>query len=90
VDIDQVLDRADMDKLMARVDINQVLDRVDMEKLMARVDINEIAGRIDIEALVANTDLGALMASSSSTLATRPSTADEVTRSAWTTPLHAG
>jgi hypothetical protein len=41
-----------------------------MDKLMARVDINEIASRIDIEAPVANTDLGALMASSSSTIAT--------------------
>ena len=41
-----------------------------MYGLMTRIDINQIADRIDIEALVANTELGALMASSSSTLAT--------------------
>ncbi len=37
---------------------------------MARVDINQIVSQIDIETLVKNTDLGALMVSSSSTLAT--------------------
>jgi hypothetical protein len=41
-----------------------------VNKLMARVDINQIVSRIDIETLVKNTDLGALMVSSSSTLAT--------------------
>jgi hypothetical protein len=41
-----------------------------MNKLLARVDINQIVSRIDVETLVKNTDLGAIMVSSSSTLAT--------------------
>lgn len=70
VDLNQVLDRLDLNQVLERVDLNQLLDRVDMDKLMARVDINEIVGRVDIEAMVKNTDLGAIMVSSSSTVAT--------------------
>jgi len=70
VDLNEVLDQVDLNEVLERVDLNQVLDRVDMNKLMAKVDINEIAGRVDIEALVKNTDLGAIMISSSSTVAT--------------------
>jgi hypothetical protein len=79
VDLNEVLDQVDLNQLIDRVDVNQVLDRVDvdrlvarldMDKLIARVDINQIADRIDIESLVKNTDLGAIMVSSSTTLAT--------------------
>jgi hypothetical protein len=41
-----------------------------MNKLLARVDINQIVSRIDVESLVKNNELGAIMVSSSSTLAT--------------------
>jgi hypothetical protein len=79
VDLNQVIDRVDLNEVIERVDLNEVLDhvdidrligRVDMNKLLDQVDINEIVGRIDIEALVKNTDLGAVMVSSSSTMAT--------------------
>lgn len=70
VDLNEVLHHVDLNQVLETVDLNEVLDRVDMDKLMARVDINQIAGRIDVEALVKNTDLGAIMVSSSSTMAT--------------------
>jgi hypothetical protein len=70
VDLNDVIDRVDLNEVLDRVDMDQLLARIDMNKLMARVDINEIVARIDIESLVKNTDLGAVMVSSSSTLAT--------------------
>jgi len=72
------------------VDLNQVLDRVDMDQLMAKVDINEIADRIDIEALVKNTISARSWPAPQAQSSPRPSTWDEATLSAWTTPSHAG
>ena len=70
VNLNELINQVDLNQILETVDLNQVLDRVDMDKLMARIDLNELASRIDIETLVQNTDLGALMVSSSTTLAT--------------------
>jgi hypothetical protein len=70
VDLNEVVDRIDLNEVVDRIDLNEVVDRVDMNKLLARVDINQIVSGIDVESLVKNTDLGAIMVSSSSTLAT--------------------
>ncbi len=70
IDLNAVLARVDLNEVVDRIDLNEVVDRVDMNKLLARVDINQIVSRIDVESLVKNTDLGAIMVSSSSTLAT--------------------
>ena len=70
VDLNEVVDQIDLNEVLNRVDLNQIVDRLDVNRLMARVDINQIVSQIDIEELVKNTDLGAIMVSSSSTLAT--------------------
>jgi len=70
VDLNEVVDRMDLNEVVAHIDLDEVVARVDMNKLLARVDINQIVSRIDVETLVKNTDLGAIMVSSSSTLAT--------------------
>jgi hypothetical protein len=70
VDLNEVVDQIDLNEVLSRVDLNQIVDRLDVNKLMARVDINQLVSRIDVESLVKNTDLGAIMVSSSSTLAT--------------------
>jgi hypothetical protein len=70
IDLNAVLARVDLNEVVDRIDLNEVVDRLDMNKLLARVDINQIVSRIDVESLVKDTDLGAIMVSSSSTLAT--------------------
>ena len=70
IDLNAVLARVDLNEVVDRIDLDKVVDRVDMNKLLARVDINQVVSRIDVESLVKNTDLGAIMVSSSSTLAT--------------------
>ncbi len=70
IDLNIVLGRVDLNEVVDRIDLNQILDRVDMNKLLAQVDINQIVSRIDVESLVKNTDLGAIMVSSTGTLAT--------------------
>jgi hypothetical protein len=70
VNLNVMLARVNLNELLDQVDLNEVLGRVDMNKLMAQVDINQILDRIDVEALVKDTDLGAVLVSSSSTIAT--------------------
>jgi hypothetical protein len=70
VDLNEVVERIDLNEVVDRIDLNEVVDRLDMNKLLAQVDINQVVSRIDVESLVKNTDLGALMASSTNTLAT--------------------
>ena len=70
IELNAVLARVDLNEVVDRIDLNQIVDRLDVNKLMARVDINQLVSRIDVESLVKNTDLGAIMVSSSSTLAT--------------------
>ena len=70
VNLNEVLTHVDLNQVLESVDLNEVLDRVDMNQLMARIDVNQLVSRIDVEELVKNTDLGAIMVSSSSTMAT--------------------
>ena len=58
--MDALLDRADVDGLMRRVDVGALLDRV---------DVNDLVGRIDMDGLIEDTDLGAVIARSSSGVA---------------------
>ena len=59
----------DLNALLDRVDLNRVLARVDVEAVVDRVDVNAVVERIDIDELVEQTDLGAIIAASSSGVA---------------------
>lgn len=78
VDLNGLLERVDVNQLLERVDVNQLLERVDLDRLVAkvdvaevadRVDVNAIAARIDINSLAQQSDLGAVIAKSSSSVA---------------------
>ena len=59
----------DLNALLDRVDLNRVLARVDVEAVLDRVDVNAVVERVDIDELVEQTDLGAVIAASSSGVA---------------------
>ena len=59
----------DLNALLDRVDLNRVLARVDVEAVVDRVDVNAVVERVDIDELVEQTDLGAVIAASSSGVA---------------------
>jgi hypothetical protein len=69
LDVNALVQRIAVDEVLDRVDVNQLLDRVDVNELLERVDLNSVAARIDVDALAEQTDLGAVIARSSSSVA---------------------
>ena len=68
-DLNALLDRVDLNALLDRIDLNRVLARADVEAVVDRVDVNAVIERIDIDELVEQTDLAAVIAASSSGVA---------------------
>ena len=69
VDVNAVVDGVDVNAVVDRVDVEAVVDRVDVEAVVDRVDVNAVVERVDIDELVEQTDLGAVIAASSSGVA---------------------
>ena len=56
-----VLDRVDLDAVIAGVDINRIVGSLDIDAIIAGVDINGVVGSLDIEAIVAGVDVGKII-----------------------------
>jgi hypothetical protein len=61
VDLERIIDRIDVDAVVARADLEAVLRRVDVDGVVARVDLERIIDRIDVDAVVARADLEAVL-----------------------------
>lgn len=59
---DELLERLDIDALLARIDLEVLLERLDLDVVLARVDLDALMERIDVDALVARVDVNRLMA----------------------------
>jgi hypothetical protein len=56
--VDAALDHLDLTELvLERVDLDAIVAKVDLEAVVARIDVNEIAKGIDVEAIVERIDL---------------------------------
>ena len=69
LDVNALLEQVDLNAVLDQVDINQVLDRIDLDRLLSRMDLNTVVKRIDFDGLLEQTDLGAVIAASSSGVA---------------------
>ncbi len=56
-----IVERVDLDGVVATVDIAGVIDRVDLDSVIQRVDIDAIVERIDIDAIVQRMDMDAIV-----------------------------
>jgi hypothetical protein len=62
IDLTQlVVDRVQIDRIVATVDLNGVAALIDIDALVAGVDLNAVVERIDIDAIVAGVDLNAVV-----------------------------
>lgn len=61
LDPDELLERLDLDAVLARVDLNLLLDRLDLDAVLARLDLDQLMAKIDVGALIARVDVNALM-----------------------------
>src|SRR3954451_9634329 len=55
-----ILERIDLDGLVAKVDIAEVIDRVDIDAVVRQVDVDAILERVDLDRLIARIDLDAV------------------------------
>jgi hypothetical protein len=55
-----ILERVDLDGLVAKVDIAEIIDRVDIDAVVRQVDIDAIVQRIDIDAIMRRVDMDAV------------------------------
>jgi hypothetical protein len=56
-----LLDTLDIDALVQRIDIDRLVGRIDVDALVQRIDIDRLVGRIDIDALVRRIDIDRLV-----------------------------
>src|SRR6476661_4855530 len=54
VDLDTVVAAVDLDAAVAGVDLDTIVERVDLDAIVERVDIERIIGRLDLNAIVAS------------------------------------
>lgn len=57
VDVEEVVERIDLERAVESIDVNAVAERIDVDALLARVDVNAVAERIDLDALLARVDV---------------------------------
>ena len=61
IDLDQVVARIDLDRIVDRINLNQIAARIDLDEIVDRIDVEAIAARIDLDAIVARIDLDAIV-----------------------------
>jgi len=57
VDLDRVVAAVDVDAVVARVDLYAIVDRVPIDRVLDRVDLDAVARRLDVEAVIDRVDL---------------------------------
>ncbi len=55
-----ILERVDLDGLVAKVDITEIIDRVDIDTVVRQVDIDAVVQRIDLDAIMRRVDIDAI------------------------------
>jgi hypothetical protein len=55
-----ILERVDLDGLVAKVDIAEIIDRVDIDAVVRQVDIDSIVHRLDVDGIVQRVDIDAI------------------------------
>jgi hypothetical protein len=62
IDLNQVVARIDLDRIVQRIDLDAVAARIDLDRIVERVDVDAVASRIDLDAIVARMDVAAVVA----------------------------
>ena len=55
-----ILERVDLDGLVAKVDVAEIIDRVDIDAVVRQVDIDAVVQRIDLDAIMRRVDMDAI------------------------------
>jgi len=61
VDVNELVERVDLDAVMDKLDVNRILERIDIDSLLDRVDLNAVMDRVDLNRLVARLDMNQIL-----------------------------
>ena len=56
-----VIDRLDVDAIIARVDIAALVERIDVDAVIAKADLDAVIDRLDLDAVIARVDVGRVL-----------------------------
>jgi hypothetical protein len=62
VDLDAVLDKLDLNRVLARIDIDTLLDHVDLNAVLDRVDLDRLVARLDMDQILQRVDINEIVA----------------------------
>jgi hypothetical protein len=57
LDLDRVIARLDIDAIVSRIDLDRIVERIDVRAIVERVPVDEIVSRLDLDTIVASVDL---------------------------------
>lgn len=60
VDLDGIVATVDVDAVVARVDLYAIVDRIPIDHFLSRLDLDAVARRIDVDAVIDRVDLNVL------------------------------
>jgi hypothetical protein len=63
IELDEVIDRLDLDRVIARLDIDALVNRINLDRVLERVDVRAIVERVPVDEIVSRLDLDAIVAS---------------------------
>src|SRR4051794_30214183 len=61
IDIDDIVARVDLDRIIDRIDIDRVLERVDLDAVVRRISIDDILASVDVDGVIARVDIDAVI-----------------------------
>jgi hypothetical protein len=62
VELDRVVAAVDIERAVAGIDLDAIVARVDLERVVDRIDLDAVAARIDVGGIVERVDLDAIVA----------------------------
>jgi len=63
IDLDAIIDRLDLNRVVASLDIDAIVGRIDLDRILERVDVTAIVERVPVDEIVSRLDLNAIIAS---------------------------
>ena len=63
IDLDAIIDRLDLNRVVASLDIDAIVGRIDLDRIVEHVDVAAIVERVPVDEIVSRLDLDAIVAS---------------------------
>jgi len=60
LDLNEIIARVDLDRVVSSIDLNEIIARVDLDRVVSSIDLNEVVSRLDVNAIADRLDVNAI------------------------------